>query len=155
MKKYISFLLCFILCFNLMSVMTLAEGEPSTYTITVSVEGNGHFMYGGFSETNRVIEVPAGSNNTFDILAEEGYEVEEVFVNGSSVGFESSRTFNNINANQTLHAKFVPDRYPIYFSSDPNGEIEDAGSSDRIGDYFDGGFNVVSGGNAYFRITPS
>ena len=54
-KKLISFFLCFVFCVNLIQVIGEAPGG-GPFTITVSVEGNGHFMYGGFSENNRVIE---------------------------------------------------------------------------------------------------
>lgn len=134
-KKLISFFLCFVFCVNLIQVIGEDPGG-GPFTITVSVEGNGHFMYGGFSENNRVIEVPAGSNHYFYIEAEEGYEIEEVFVDGASVGIITEHEFNDISDNHTLHAKFVPSQYKIHVTSGENGQIKYNGQPENGTDVF-------------------
>ena len=134
-KKLISFFLCFVFCVNLIQVIGEDPGG-GPFTITVSVEGNGHFMYGGFSENNRVIEVPAGSNHYFYIEAEEGYEIEEVFVDGASVGIITEHKFNDISDNHTLHAKFVPSQYKIHVTSGENGQIKYNGQPENGTDVF-------------------
>ncbi|MGI6622066.1 MAG: InlB B-repeat-containing protein [Acetivibrionales bacterium] len=134
-KKLISFFLCFVFCVNLIQVIGEDPGG-GPFTITVSVEGNGHFMYGEFSENNRVIEVPAGSNHYFYIEAEEGYEIEEVFVDGASVGIINEHEFNDISDNHTLHAKFVPSQYKIHVTSGENGQIKYNGQPENGTDVF-------------------
>jgi hypothetical protein len=134
-KKLISFFLCFVFCVNLIQVIGEAPGG-GPFTITVSVEGNGHFMYGELSENNRVIEVPAGSNHIFYIEAEEGYEIEEVFVDGASVGIITEHKFNDISDNHTLHAKFVPSQYKIHVTSGENGQIKYNGQPENGTDVF-------------------
>jgi len=134
-NKLISFFLCFVFCVNLIQVIGEDPGG-GPFTITVSVEGNGHFMYGGFSENNRVIEVPAGSNHYFYIEAEEGYEIEEVFVDGASVGIITEHEFNDISDNHTLHAKFVPSQYKIHVTSGENGQIKYNGQPENGTDVF-------------------
>jgi hypothetical protein len=134
-KKLISFFLCFVFCVNLIQVIGEDPGG-GPFTITVSVEGNGHFMYDGFSENNSVIEVPAGSNHYFYIEAEEGYEIEEVFVDGASVGIITEHEFNDISDNHTLHAKFVPSQYKIHVTSGENGQIKYNGQPENGTDVF-------------------
>lgn len=154
-KKLISFFLCFVLCLNLMPVSGVEPGggDPppggDSYTIAVSVEedGHGYFMYNDSSETNRVIEVPAGSNHHFDIVAEKGYEIEDVIVDGASIGIETEYDFNDIAANHTLHAKFKSSKYKIHVTSGPNGRIMYDGSPENDTDVF-----INKNANATFEI---
>ncbi len=48
-----------------------------------------------------------GQSKTYTITADEGYEIADVLVNGESVGAVSSYTFENVNADATIEARFV------------------------------------------------
>ena len=125
-KKLISFFLCFVLCVNLIQVIGEDPGG-GPFTITVSVEGNGHFIYDEHSETNNVIEVPAGSDHHFDIEAEEGYEIGDVLINGTSIGAECSYTFANVTTDQSIHATFTPQTFDITIIVKDNEGLEGVG----------------------------
>ncbi|MGC8927798.1 MAG: InlB B-repeat-containing protein [Myxococcota bacterium] len=52
--------------------------------------------------------VKYGSNQTFEILPNTGYSIEDVVVDDISVGKVSSYTFTNVDKGHTISAKFVP-----------------------------------------------
>lgn len=83
---------------------------PSTstttyYTITVSAGDNGSISPTG--GTSGTISAAEGTNRVFTIKADEGYEISDVTVNGSSVGAVSSYTMSNISADVKISATFV------------------------------------------------
>ena len=47
-----------------------------------------------------------GDNATYTIAASEGYEIEDVTVDGMHVGAVATYTFHNVTANHTIHATF-------------------------------------------------
>lgn len=61
---------------------------------------------GGNISPTGTISVSAGSNKTFAITPETGYEINDVEVDGSSAGAVGSYTFINIQANYTIEAIF-------------------------------------------------
>lgn len=71
-----------------------------TYAITVTAGPNGTITTGG---TN---PVPCGNNITFTITANPGYSIQDVVVNGSSVGPVGTYTFTNVTATGTISATF-------------------------------------------------
>ena len=50
--------------------------------------------------------VSYGDNATYTIAASEGYEIEDVTVDGMHVGAVATYTFHNVTANHTIHATF-------------------------------------------------
>jgi hypothetical protein len=72
---------------------------PAQYTITV-VSGAG----GNISPNTTAFD--RGTNATFTISTDVGYSIDEVFIDGNSVGSISSYTFNNISALHTIKASF-------------------------------------------------
>ena len=73
---------------------------PTRYTITAEA-GEG----GSISPDGRV-RVTRGSDKTFTISADDGYEIADVLVDGKSVGAVSSYTFENVRANHTIEVVF-------------------------------------------------
>lgn len=75
-------------------------GGTTRYTITAEA-GEG----GSISPSGRV-SVTRGSDKTFTISADDGYEIADVLVDGKSVGAVSSYTFKNVRANHTIEVIF-------------------------------------------------
>ncbi len=98
-----------------------------TYTITASA-GTG----GSISPSGEVI-VEHGSSKTFTMSPSEGYSVEDVLVDGESVGQRATYTFNNVTSNHTITVSFTtlpPDTYTVTFNvSDSSGAVQGANVS--------------------------
>lgn len=95
----------------------------NTYTITVTRKASSSSSSGGNSETTYYIitatagtggsispsgsaSVISGADKTYTITADEGYEIEDVLVDGESVGAVSAYTFENIKKVHTITASF-------------------------------------------------
>jgi len=90
------------------------------------------------------IVVPSGANKTFAIVAESGYEVLDVEVDGASVGAVSTYTFTNVTSDHTISAAFHQiGHFKILTVSDQNGSLTPAGP-----------VSVAPGANQSFIITP-
>ena len=74
------------------------------YTIEASA-GHG----GGISPDGRV-RVSRGSDKTFRITPDAGYEIADVLVDGESVGAVSRYTFETVRKNHTIEALFAPEK---------------------------------------------
>lgn len=72
------------------------------YTITASSSAGGSISPSG------IISISAGSSHTSLITAEAGYEIDDVTVDGQSVGSVSNYTFSMIDGNHTIDALFKP-----------------------------------------------
>ncbi|MBF0099928.1 MAG: DUF1566 domain-containing protein, partial [Desulfobacterales bacterium] len=108
------------------------------YTITASA-GTG----GTISPTGSV-SVNQGASQTFTITANSGYEIEDVKVNGTSVGKVSTYTISNVTSNQTIAASFKVKTYTITASAGTGGTISPTGS-----------VSVNQGANQAFTITAN
>ena len=56
--------------------------------------------------SHRALLLPKGSSQSFSITASPGYTVDDVKVDGSSVGAVNSYTFSNVQANHSISATF-------------------------------------------------
>ncbi len=74
---------------------------PTTYTITVT------YGAGGQIEPEGVIAVNGGESQTFNIYPYKDNEIENVQVDGISMGPILSYTFTNVKKNHTIHATFL------------------------------------------------
>ena len=72
----------------------------TTYTITATAGANGSISPSGS------VEVKEGADQTFTITADEGYEIENLKVDGSEVSTASSYTFNNVTEAHSIEATF-------------------------------------------------
>lgn len=72
----------------------------TTYTITATAGANGSISPSGS------VEVKEGADQTFTITADEGYEIENLKVDGSDVSAASSYTFNNVTEAHRIEATF-------------------------------------------------
>jgi len=71
-----------------------------TYTITASAGSNGSISPSGN------ISVSQGSDKSFTITPDAGYSINDILVDGSSVGAVSSYTFINVTEDHTISATF-------------------------------------------------
>ena len=109
------------------------------YTITATAGTGGSINPGGN------ITVAEGDNQSFSITPADGFEIDDVLVDGSSVGAVTAYTFSNVTADHTIHATFeeVPViTYTIEASAGEGGSISPSGS-----------ITVVEGDNQSFSIT--
>ncbi|NLH00965.1 MAG: PASTA domain-containing protein [Clostridiales bacterium] len=82
-------------------MVTVSKGqEPSMHTITVTAGK------GGSVSPKGIVTVEDGKDQTFEIIPDEGYEVREVKVDGTSVGALTSYTFNKVDKDHTLYVIF-------------------------------------------------
>lgn len=79
----------------------VANFAQSTYTIQASAGANGIITPSG------TINVAQGGNQTFAMIPNTGYEVQNVYIDGNSVGALTSYTFANVTANHQIHVTFI------------------------------------------------
>lgn len=79
---------------------TEVEEPVAKYTITASAGEGGTISPSG------EVEVAEGESVTFTITADEGYEIADVIVNGTSKGALGEYTFNDVTSNATINAVF-------------------------------------------------
>ncbi len=75
----------------------------SLFTITVSSGSNGIILPAG------PVTLSPGANETFSIIADAGYMVDRVYIDGKPKGALTSYTFENVDANHTISATFKVD----------------------------------------------
>ena len=88
-----------------MVVVTLSTGPAPTPTPkghTISVTAG----KGGAVSPKGQVSVTDGESMTFTITPDEGYEIREVKVDGTSVGAVESYTFTNVTGDHTIYAVF-------------------------------------------------
>ena len=93
-----------------------------TYTIAASAGANGSISPSG------IVVVSYGMNRTFAITAGTNYHVEDVRVNGVSVGAVTSYTFTNVTRNHTIQASFAINTHTITATAGANGSISPSGT---------------------------
>ena len=85
----------------------VANFRLKTYTITATAGAGGSINPAGN------VNVTHGSNQSFTITPDTGYDIEDVKVDGVSVGAVSSYTFNNVTANHTISVTFKLKTYTL------------------------------------------
>jgi hypothetical protein len=120
------------------SLEALMEDQGNSYTITVTSGPHGSISPSG------TVNVPEGGNQTFAIQAEAGFVVEEVWVDGNSIGAVSSHTFNQVMQDHTLHATFTTaPQIILTASASEGGAISPSGQ-----------VSVTQGLNQTFVLSP-
>ncbi len=126
-------------------VGTDSEGQVGAFvflptrTITASAGPNGSISPSG------EISVPGGEEQTFTIAADNGHHIQDVLVDGQSVGAVASYTFTDVDADHTISASFAVSTvsYTITASAGANGSISPGGA-----------VNAHAGVNMPFTIVP-
>ena len=124
------------------SPFALVYDTVNTYTITATAGENGSISPSG------EFTVTAGADQTFTITPDRGYHIQDVLVDGVSVGAVSSYTFAAVEEDHTITATFAKDagpvtRYRIEASAGEGGTISPEGI-----------VRVSQGGSQTFIITP-
>lgn len=115
-----------------------ASFEINSYTITASAGANGSINPSGD------ISVTHGSDQSFTITADAGYHVDDVLVDGVSVGDVTTYNFENITEGHTIAASFAINTYTITATAGENGTIDPSGS-----------IELDHGSDQSFTITPN
>ena len=84
------------------NISVTANFASSTCTINATATGNGTIS------VSCDVTVGYGGSWTFAIVQGTGYRIDDVLVDGVSVGNAATYTFNNVVANHTIHASFAP-----------------------------------------------
>lgn len=102
------------------------------------------------------VSVVSGSNQTFNITPDSGYEIDDVLVDSVSVGAVSSYTFNNVLSDHTISASFSETVFPPPTANPPAGTYSStqnvtlsASGSDSIHYTTDGTDPTCSTGNIF------
>ncbi|MEK9136295.1 MAG: InlB B-repeat-containing protein, partial [Bacteroidota bacterium] len=106
-------------------------------SLTASAGPNGSIAPNGVTNVNY------GASQSYSIIPDAGYAVQDVLVDGVSVGAVSSYTFSNVTANHTISATFVQNTFTITSSAGANGSISPTPTA-----------VVSAGGNQTFVVTP-
>jgi hypothetical protein len=97
------------------SLNRVQQPPTSSYTITASAGS-----YGTIAPTG-LVSVPSGTSKSFSITASTGYTVQDVTVDGASVGAVTSYTFTNVTANHTIAASFAAASYTLTVTKSGTG----------------------------------
>ena len=79
----------------------VANFVPNTHTIQATAGSNGTITPSGN------ITVALGANQSFSMIPDAGYEVQEVYIDGNPVGAMNSYTFTNVTADHYIHVNFT------------------------------------------------
>jgi hypothetical protein len=108
------------------------------HTIVASAASDGNISPAG------PVAVIEGSNQTFSITGNMGFQVADVLVDGVSAGAVSSYTFNNVTGDHTISATFSAGQtYTVEATAGTGGSISPSGS-----------VVVNQGASQVFTITP-
>jgi hypothetical protein len=110
---------------------------PTNFTVTATAGANGNMTPVGATS------LVSGSSITYTISGNPCYQVQNVLVDGVSIGAVTSYTFSNIIANHTISATFTSN-YTIVASAGTNGLVTPFGTN-----------TVVCAANQTFNITPN
>lgn len=108
------------------SIEAVFEPIGTTYAVVATADEGGSISPAG------EVRVAEGGSITFTITPNAGYVIDDVAVDGVSVGAVTSYTLTNVVANRTIHATFrVPGAaYTITATAGDNGTIDPAGEVD-------------------------
>lgn len=126
----------------------LRYGEAEDYRITIDNGSTGPIITATTGNLNGTITPPgavdivSSANQSFAIAPNTGFFIDDVLVDGISVGAVTSYDFTNVVANHTIHAIFSSTlSHTITATADLNGSISPAGA-----------VKVNDGGNQAFSI---
>ena len=115
-----------------------ADFTIDRWIITASADSNGSITPSG------AVGVVEGASQPFTFSPAIGHHVEDVLVDGGSVGRPAGYTFPNVQANHTIAVSFAIDTLIITASAGPNGTISPSGA-----------VPVTWGASQSFTITPA
>ncbi len=96
------------------------------YAITASSGTNGSISDAG------TLTLACGSNQSYTITPASCFAIEDVLVDGVSIGPVSAYTFTSITTSHTIEATFVQISYPIVASSGLHGSVSPNGTTSSL-----------------------
>jgi hypothetical protein len=132
-------------------------GAPSTYRFTIVTANHTIAAYfsinyytitaaagtGGAITPSGSMSLVHGSSQSYAIVPSTGYRIQDVLVDGASVGRPASYSFTNLSAGHTIQALFARITFSVSANSGPNGSVSPAGAS-----------TVAWGDSITYTITP-
>lgn len=107
---------------NIVSDHTIsAFFNPITFNINAKSDFGGSIIPSGD------IKIDYGSNQTFNFIPYEGYEISEVIVDNKSVGAITEYTFTNIKSNHSISVLYKLKTYTVTVSSEGGGITSPSG----------------------------
>ena len=97
-----------------------AHGDVTPCNISVTVTGEGSVDPAG-----SVVTVTKGQSRTFTFTPDSGYHIEDVLVDGVSVGTAGSYTFSNVQGDHELEVIFAETRYTLSYNSNGGTQYAD------------------------------
>jgi hypothetical protein len=94
----------------------------SAYSIAASAGTNGAISPSGS------VSVSQGASQTFTLTPSTGYKVQDVKVDGASVGAVTSYTFSNVTAAHSISVTFATSTYTVAASAGTGGSITPSGT---------------------------
>ena len=122
--------------------VTVTDGQlTATAELSLNVYPQGQFVItvikskgGMVIPTGGKVTVPEGESKTFVFVADNGYKIADVLVDGKSMGAVTKYTFENVMADHTLQVKFVKKYIPSDSGSSDSSGSSGADSSGNSGD---------------------
>ena len=93
-----------------------------------------------------------GASYSYKITAKAGYRIQDVLVDGASVGAVSNYYFNNISANHTITATFTPIYNTIFASVDNCGNIYPSGTTILTSDDNQVAYTIAACDSRYSKL---
>jgi len=112
--------------------------------VTVPIQASVGPGGGGTITPSGTVQVVYGTNKGFTVAHDAGHAIDNVLVDGTSVGALTAYTFNNVTTTHTIQANFRPLAYTITPSAGAGGTISPSAP-----------ISVTHGGSATFTITPN
>jgi hypothetical protein len=112
--------------------------KKDNYSIIATAGANGTILPSGN------VTVAYDASQTFNFTPSSGYEIDDVLVDGESVGNSASYTFNNVNDDHTINVSFKMVTYTITATAASDGSISPEGDVE-----------VVSGEDQTFNISAN
>ncbi len=109
------------------------KNVTTEHTISAIFEQNVHFInastekFGSISPSGRV-QVKHSADQTFKITPNTGYHINDVIVDGKSIGAVPEYTFKKVTSDHTISAVFSINTYTIKTMTDENGSIKPSGN---------------------------
>jgi hypothetical protein len=119
-----------------------------TFTITPSAGANGSIIPGTPQTVNY------GDSATFNIVADTGYSITGVWVDGVSQGVIGSYTFNNVTADHTISATFADTTAPI-ITVPSNMTVEATSAAGRVVTFIATATDTVAPANPSVSCLPA
>ncbi len=116
---------------------TFARDVPGAFLITATAGA------GGSIDPSGATTVLPGADQVFTITADPLFAVQDVQIDGISIGAVTRATFTDVQSDHTIHATFVRSVYLIAAAATPGGTLDPAGDVE-----------VAPGDSQAFTLTP-